>query len=110
KMIGYSEVIGGHVDSISPAISGSNAQPNNQGGATVNPIFTLGRLAQRIPVRVHIDQIPDGMILAAGMSAPAQIDDRSAFPVGSAKRARQSALASASHSLMLPDLTRVEPD
>jgi hypothetical protein len=36
---------------FSRAINVANAQPNNQGLATVNPIFTWVRLAQRIPVR-----------------------------------------------------------
>jgi hypothetical protein len=44
--------------------------------ATVNPIFTWVRLAQRIPVRIHIDEVPPGVVLAAGMTATVQIDDR----------------------------------
>jgi len=42
----------GRVGSISRGISVANAAPNQQGVATVNPIFTWVRLAQRIPVRV----------------------------------------------------------
>jgi multidrug resistance efflux pump len=34
------------------------------------------RLAQRIPVRVHIDEVPAGVVLAAGMTATVEIDDR----------------------------------
>jgi multidrug resistance efflux pump len=37
--------------------------------ATVNPIFTWVRLAQRTPVRVRIDQTPAGMRLVAGKIA-----------------------------------------
>jgi len=76
KLMGYSEIVRGHVDSIARAISVSNAQPNNEGVATVNPIFTWVRLAQRIPVRIHIDEVPAGIVLAAGMTATVQIDDR----------------------------------
>jgi multidrug resistance efflux pump len=76
KLMGYSETVRGHVDSIARAINVSNAQPNSQGVATVNPIFTWVRLAQRIPVRVHIDQVPPGVVLAAGMTATVEIDDR----------------------------------
>jgi hypothetical protein len=54
KLMGYTQIVRGHVDSISRAINVSNAQPNNQGGATVNPIFTWVRLAQRIPVRAAL--------------------------------------------------------
>ena len=34
--------------------------------ADVNPTFNWVRLAQRVPVRIHIDEIPDGFLLAAG--------------------------------------------
>jgi multidrug resistance efflux pump len=76
KLMGYGQVIRGHVDSIARAISVSNAQPNNQGVATVNPIFTWVRLAQRIPVRIHIDEVPPEVVLSAGMTATVDIDDR----------------------------------
>jgi hypothetical protein len=42
--------------------------------ATVNPIFTWVRLAQRIPVRIHIDEVPPGVVLSAGMTATVEID------------------------------------
>ena len=76
KLMGYKQIIRGHVGSIARGINVSNAQPNGQGLATVNPIFTWVRLAQRIPVRIHIDQVPEGIVLAAGMTATVQIDTR----------------------------------
>ena len=76
KLMGYSPIVRGHVDSIARAINVANAQPNGQGLANVNPIFTWVRLAQRIPVRIHIDEVPDGVILAAGMTGTVQIDHR----------------------------------
>ena len=78
--MGYSEIIQGHVDSIARGINVPNAQPNGQGFASVNPIFTWVRLAQRIPVRVHIDDVPPGVILAAGMTATIEINDRVRAP------------------------------
>ena len=76
KLMGHDQIVRGHVDSIARAISVANAQPNNQGVATVNPIFTWVRLAQRIPVHIHIDEVPPGVILAAGMTATVEINDR----------------------------------
>jgi multidrug resistance efflux pump len=76
KLMGYSQIVRGHVGSIARGINVANAQPNGQGLATVNPIFTWVRLAQRIPVRIHIDQVPEGIVLAAGMTATVQIDPR----------------------------------
>jgi len=80
KLMGYSQIVRGHVGSIARAINVSNAQPNGQGLANVNPIFTWVRLAQRIPVRIHIDQVPEGVVLAAGMTATVQIDPRPPQP------------------------------
>ena len=75
KLMGHGETLRGHVDSIARAISVSNAQPNNQGVATVNPIFTWVRLAQRIPVRIHIDEVPPDIVLSAGMTATVEIEE-----------------------------------
>ena len=77
KLMGYREIVRGHVGSIARGINVANAQPNGQGLATVNPIFTWVRLAQRIPVRIHIDEVPEGVVLAAGMTATVQIDPQS---------------------------------
>jgi len=74
ELMGYPQIVRGHVQSIARAINVANAQPNAEGVATVNPIFTWVRLAQRIPVRIKIDQVPDGIVLVAGMTATVQID------------------------------------
>lgn len=74
KLMGYSQSIGGHVDSVARAINVSNAQPGTQGVATVNPIFTWVQLAQRIPVRIQIDHVPAGIVLAAGMTATVDVN------------------------------------
>ncbi|HUB64286.1 MAG TPA: HlyD family secretion protein [Methylocella sp.] len=76
KLMGYSQIVRGHVGSIARGINVPNAQANQQGLATVNPIFTWVRLSQRIPVRIHIDEVPKGVVLAAGMTATVQIDPR----------------------------------
>jgi multidrug resistance efflux pump len=76
KLMGYRQIVRGHVGSIARGINVPNAQANPQGLATVNPIFTWVRLAQRIPVRIHIDEVPEGVVLVAGMTATVQIDPR----------------------------------
>ena len=76
RLMGYRQIIRGHVGSIARGINVPNAQSNQQGLATVNPIFTWVRLAQRVPVHIHIDAVPDGVRLAAGMTATIQIDHR----------------------------------
>ncbi len=74
KLMGQSEVIRGHVESIARGINVPNAQPDSSGLASVNPIFTWVRLAQRVPVRIHLDEVPSGVQLVAGMTATVQID------------------------------------
>jgi RND family efflux transporter MFP subunit len=80
KLMGYSPIVRGHVASIARGINVPNAQANPQGLATVNPIFTWVRLAQRVPVRIHIDEVPEGVVLVAGMTATVQIEPRSRLP------------------------------
>ena len=80
QLVGYAQLIDGHVDSVARGIQVANAEPNLQGLATVNPIYTWVRLAQRIPVHIKIDQVPDGVRLVAGMTATVQIESRSKKP------------------------------
>src|SRR6202051_3105386 len=60
KMMGYSQLVRGHVGGVARGINIPNVQPDPAGLASVNPIFTWVRLAQRVPVRIHIDQVPEG--------------------------------------------------
>jgi multidrug resistance efflux pump len=76
KLMGYSQIVRGEVGSVARGINVSNAQADPQGLATVNPIFTWVRLAQRVPVRIRIDPGSGGVRLVAGMTATVQIDPR----------------------------------
>jgi len=76
KLMGYDQPIVGRVDSMARAIDVANVRPNVQGVATVNPVFTWVRLAQRIPVRILIDENPKDFLLAAGMTATVQIEQK----------------------------------
>ncbi|GBR71161.1 efflux RND transporter periplasmic adaptor subunit [Gluconobacter kanchanaburiensis] len=68
-LMGYHDPLFGHVESITRGIATNNALVNKQGLPTIDPVYTWVRLAQRIPVRVKIDKIPDDLTLAAGMTA-----------------------------------------
>ncbi|MNG21504.1 p-hydroxybenzoic acid efflux pump subunit AaeA [compost metagenome] len=67
------EPIQGQVESISRGITDRNANPDSQLLAEVEPTFNWVRLAQRIPVRIKLEQLPDGMTLSAGMTASVQV-------------------------------------
>ena len=51
------------------------AMPTPRACANVNPIFTWVRLAQRIPVRIDIDHVPQDVTIAAGQTCTIEIDD-----------------------------------
>ena len=59
-------VLHGHVESISRGIYDRDNPQSRELLADVNPTFNWVRLAQRVPVRIHIDSVPDGMVLSAG--------------------------------------------
>ena len=60
------ELLKGHVESISRGIYDRDNLQSRELVADVNPTFNWVRLAQRVPVRIHIDAIPEGMLLSAG--------------------------------------------
>ena len=59
-------VLKGHVESISRGIYDRDNPESRELIADVNPTFNWVRLAQRVPVRIHIDEVPEGFLLAAG--------------------------------------------
>jgi multidrug resistance efflux pump len=75
-LLGYKEVLKGHVDSVARGIVVSNVTPGKSGLATVDPIFTWVRLAQRVPVRIHIDNTPADLRLVVGMTATIEIQPK----------------------------------
>jgi multidrug resistance efflux pump len=80
KLMGYSPLLRGRVEGLARGINVPNAQPDASGLASVNPIFTFVRLAQRVPVRIHIDEVPEGVKLVAGLTATVEIGPYKAPP------------------------------
>ncbi|RJG14063.1 HlyD family secretion protein [Pseudomonas cavernicola] len=74
-LMGAGEALSGSVESISRGITDRNASPDTQLLANVEPTFNWVRLAQRIPVRIKLDQLPEGMQLSAGMTASVQVSE-----------------------------------
>ncbi|MBV6289536.1 efflux RND transporter periplasmic adaptor subunit [Pseudomonas aegrilactucae] len=69
------EPMQGHVQSISRGITDRNATPDSQLLAEVEPTFNWVRLAQRIPVRIQLDEVPAGVNLSAGMTASVHVQE-----------------------------------
>jgi len=59
-------VLKGRVESISRGIYDRDNPQSRELLADVNPTFNWVRLAQRVPVRIRIDEVPAGTVLSAG--------------------------------------------
>jgi multidrug resistance efflux pump len=80
-LMGYPDrVLNGRVQSLAGGIMDPNATPGVAGLPSVNPVFTWVRLAQRIPVRVTLDAVPDDVTLAAGLTATVSVAAGAAPP------------------------------
>jgi RND family efflux transporter MFP subunit len=67
-------VLKGHVESISRGIYDRDNPQSRDLVADVNPTFNWIRLAQRVPVRIKIDEVPDGVLLSAGTTCTVIIE------------------------------------
>ena len=72
-LMGYRDPIVGRVETVTRGISVSNAAPGTQGLPSVDPVYTWVRLAQRVPVRIRITNLPAGIPLVSGMTATVTI-------------------------------------
>jgi multidrug resistance efflux pump len=75
KLMGYSAPIMGHIATVTLGVSVSNATASTQGLPNVDPVYTWVRLAQRVPVRIAIDNVPPGVPLVSGLTATVTIRD-----------------------------------
>lgn len=73
-LMGESRQIRGHVESVAMGIADRDRSTSANLLPNVNPTFNWVRLAQRIPVRVKIDAVPEGVRLVAGQTATVAID------------------------------------
>ena len=73
RLMGFDDVIPGRVVSIGRGIADANQQADAQGLPSVAPSFSWVRLAQRIPVRVEFGQLPQNLVLAAGMTGSIEV-------------------------------------
>ena len=66
-------VLSGKVESIAWGISHSDGNPGNNLLPSVKPVFQWIRLAQRIPVRIKLDKLPENVKLRVGLTASVMI-------------------------------------
>jgi RND family efflux transporter MFP subunit len=75
RLMGFDAALQGHVQSVARAITDRDNALAGDLIANVNPTFSWVRLAQRIPVRIAIDKVPEGITLSAGMTATVVVTD-----------------------------------
>jgi RND family efflux transporter MFP subunit len=73
QLMGGQAPISGRVESISRGIS--DAAVSGKGLAEVDPVFNWVRLAQRIPVRIHLNDSPADLFLSSGMTCSVQLGE-----------------------------------
>ena len=64
----------GHVESISRGITDRDNPNGPELLVNANPTFEWVRLAQRIPVRIHIDDVPEGVLISSGMTCTVVVE------------------------------------
>jgi RND family efflux transporter MFP subunit len=76
RLMGDARPLTGHVESIAAGIEDRDRSQGTSLLANVNPTFNWVRLAQRVPVRIVLDDIPDRALLVTGRSATVEVVDR----------------------------------
>ncbi|OAN31604.1 HlyD family secretion protein [Pseudomonas oryzihabitans] len=69
------QTLQGHVESIARGIYDRDNPQSRELTADVNPTFNWVRLAQRVPVRIALDPLPEGLLLAAGTTCTVVLED-----------------------------------
>jgi RND family efflux transporter MFP subunit len=73
RLMGDPVRLTGRVESIAAGIEDRDRGEGANLLANVNPTFSWVRLAQRVPVRIALDHIPDDLALVAGRSATVEV-------------------------------------
>lgn len=73
RLMGDKNRLKGHVQSIAAGIDDRDRSAGSNLLANVNPTFNWVRLAQRVPVRVALDDVPDDTLLVSGRTATVEV-------------------------------------
>jgi len=73
RLMGDSGRLFGHVESIAAGIEDRDRAEGPSMLANVNPTFNWVRLAQRVPVRILLDRVPEQTRLVVGRSATVEV-------------------------------------
>jgi multidrug resistance efflux pump len=76
SLMGTRQQLNGHVDSFAQGIADRDRNTSGNLLPNVNPTFNWVRLAQRIPVRIALDRVPEGVRLVSGQTVTVEVHHR----------------------------------
>jgi multidrug resistance efflux pump len=87
RIMGEPDLLNGHVESIAGGIEDRERGPSGNLLPNISPTFSWVRLAQRVPVRVKLDNPPPDIRLIAGRTVTVTVleDQRKPQPAGARK-------------------------
>ncbi|KQS83691.1 secretion protein HlyD [Methylobacterium sp. Leaf361] len=80
RLMGETSTLNGRVESFAGGIEDRERTAGSNLLASVNPTFAWVRLAQRIPVRIKLDDVPDETRLVAGRTATVAVASEGGTP------------------------------
>lgn len=82
-LMGQAERLTGHVEGIAYGIE-DRERTSGSLLANITPTFSWVRLAQRVPVRIALDKVPEGTKLIAGLTATVEVQEQGQAKIASA--------------------------
>jgi RND family efflux transporter MFP subunit len=73
RLMGSSRLLQGHVQSVAAGIDDRDRHAGESLLPNINPAFNWVRLAQRVPVRIALDEVPGDMRMVAGRTATVSV-------------------------------------
>ena len=92
RLMNGSADLQGRVESIARGITDQDNRDGPELLASVNPTFTWVRLAQRIPVRIRLTDVPEDTLISAGMTCTVILNDASKPHIGTGVKHMMAAL------------------
>src|SRR6202030_128579 len=86
RLMNGAATLHGKVESIARGITDQDNHDGPELLASVNPTFTWVRLAQRIPVRIRLTDVPPGVLISAGMTCTVTLESAEKPRIGTGVR------------------------
>ena len=92
RLLNGSPALQGKVESIARGITDYDNHDGPELLANVNPTFTWVRLAQRIPVRIRLTDVPADVLISSGMTCTVTLKDGAKPEIGASARRLMAAI------------------